>query len=126
MQMPAGFGLALVLPQRAEHALKCAALRTRRIMPHPYLAKPVEFPNDAAGQWKTADQVTLKDLLVDPEKQKLFKNTWAVVGPNATLKDARRAMTAKSQRCNDVFATENGREDTPILGWLTDNRLGKK
>lgn len=44
------------------------------------------------------------------------------VGPSAVVKDARAAMSAVPG-CNDVFVTESGKREDPIVGWLTNTDL---
>jgi len=72
---------------------------------------------------KTADTVTLEELLSDGKNRELFTSSWAVIDQNGTVGEARRRMTQKGEKCNDVFVTESGSPDSPIVGWLTDNKL---
>jgi hypothetical protein len=44
------------------------------------------------------------------------------VGKSAIVKDARAAMNAVPG-CNDVFVTESGKREDPIVGWLTNTDL---
>jgi hypothetical protein len=44
------------------------------------------------------------------------------VGKNGTLLDAKKAMDAYKE-CQDVFATENGKKEEPILGLITNNEI---
>lgn len=46
------------------------------------------------------------------------------VGPTASLGDARTRM-ASSPECKDIFITESGVKDDPIIGWLTNSDLAR-
>ena len=71
----------------------------------------------------TAAQIahlTLADLFTRrPEMRDLFAGTAAFVSTSATLGDAKIQMNA-TPNCYDVFVTENGHPDEPVLGWITD------
>jgi CBS domain len=73
-------------------------------------------PNDATTFTDTMGQLVAQDPFGKAVK------AIAVVGPNASLNDARAAMTAVDG-CNDVFVTSNGQRTDPILGWLTNTDL---
>jgi hypothetical protein len=47
---------------------------------------------------------------------------YCFVKKTATLLDAKNAMDAMKE-CMDVFITENGKVEEPILGLITNNRL---
>jgi len=82
----------------------------------------------AEGQATPAD-LTLGDLKNDNgtwaktlwDKLKAF----ATVGPKATLADVKEAMRSKGKDCADVFVTQDGTPDTPIVGWVTNVDLGR-
>jgi hypothetical protein len=63
--------------------------------------------------------LTLADLLADPDMRQMFENTFVVVKQTATLAEARDAMSVR-QGCNDVFVTAHGNRDEPVVGWLTN------
>jgi hypothetical protein len=64
--------------------------------------------------------LTLADLFSrQPKVRDMFAGTAAFVAGGATLGDAKIQMNA-TPKCYDVFVTENGKSDGPILGWITD------
>jgi len=63
--------------------------------------------------------VTVHDLLNDPARAETFHTTLAVVGPEADMDQALAAMNAVPG-CQDVFVTEDGTKETPVVGWLTN------
>jgi predicted transcriptional regulator len=64
---------------------------------------------------------TLKDLL-DSETSK--KRPYTFVGRQATLAEARDAMT-KIENCKVVFVTETGRSDDAVVGMITNTDIAK-
>lgn len=68
---------------------------------------------------KQIDQFSLSDLFKDSGSVGLIAAA-AFVPIDSTMADARLAMINK-ERCQDVFVTEHGQADEPILGWLTNN-----
>jgi hypothetical protein len=72
-----------------------------------------------SGSGKSADALSLADLLADPEMRAMFEDTFAVVKRQATLAEAKSAMVTKPG-CSDVFVTEGGNRNEPVLGWLTN------
>lgn len=66
-----------------------------------------------------ADEITLSALLADDEMTKVFEETFVVVRREASLAEAKDAMVARPG-CNDVFVTQNGGRDEPVVGWLTN------
>lgn len=79
------------------------------------------FLADRLGQAATTAP-TFKDLLDSPDFGKQVQNACAYVAKNATLAEAKAAMEAR-QNCQDVFITENGRPDEPVIAWLTNNEI---
>ena len=69
---------------------------------------------------------TLADLLADP-KMKTVATTFAVDAFNAdaTLADAKAAMD-KVDGAQDVFLTSHGKNDEPVLGWITNVIIADK
>jgi hypothetical protein len=63
--------------------------------------------------------LTLSDLLADAEMKRIFEETFVVVKRQASLAEARDAMAARPN-CSDVFVTEGGGRDEPVVGWLTN------
>jgi len=78
----------------------------------------------SAGDGKSIDELTLADLLGEPSMKKMFESTFAVVSKKATLADASNAMHLMLD-CRDVFITETGKSDEPVIGWLTNIRIAE-
>jgi hypothetical protein len=72
------------------------------------------------GNISDLGQLTMADLFAEqPEFESMFSGTAAFVGSEGTLADARAAMEAV-RNCYDVFVTESGNAQEPVLGWITD------
>jgi hypothetical protein len=65
-----------------------------------------------------AAQHTLADLVADPTIGPMIK-LFGLVSVNGTLADAKREME-KVPGAQDVFVTEDGSSNKPVLGWLTN------
>jgi hypothetical protein len=57
---------------------------------------------------RTANDLTLGDLLTDREMKEIFENTFVVVKRQVTLAEAKSAMLTRPG-CSDVFVTAGGR-----------------
>jgi hypothetical protein len=68
--------------------------------------------------------LTLKDLLEFPSMPDLVEKSLGFVSVKATLGDAKATME-KTKNCQDVFVTENGRADEPVIGWLPNTDISK-
>ena len=68
---------------------------------------------------KEVNLLTLADLLADPKMKEIFENTFVVVGRDATLSEVKDVMR-KTPNCLDVFVTDTGGRDEPVLGWLSN------
>lgn len=66
-----------------------------------------------------ADRFTLADLLAAPGMKELVQDSLAYVPAGAMLSDAKERMEHTPQ-CQDIFVTEHGQPNEPVLGWLTD------
>ncbi len=68
--------------------------------------------------------LTIADL--KNERSDLFKkiNAWACVGQAMTLAHAKQSMEAVAD-CSDVFVTESGRSDEPVVGWITNVEISR-
>jgi hypothetical protein len=66
---------------------------------------------------------TLGSLLEQPELKAAIE-TFAAVGPAATVDEARAQLRAKPQ-AKDLFVTAGGRETDKVLGWLTNSDLAR-
>lgn len=71
---------------------------------------------------KKVDDLTFKELVGDPALLKTFEGGFALVPRAANLADAKQRLEAKTG-AEDVFVTETGKLEEPVLGWLTDNLL---
>jgi len=71
------------------------------------------------GGAATAGDLTLADLLADPELKDIFEKTFVTVKRRATLAEASSAMNTRSG-CSDVFVTAGGNLNEPVQGWLTN------
>jgi hypothetical protein len=72
-----------------------------------------------SGGGGNPSDLTLADLLADEEMKKVFSNTFVVVKRQASLAEAKDAMVARPG-CSDVFVTDEGGHDEPVVGWLTN------
>ena len=63
--------------------------------------------------------LTLADLLSDPDLKSTFEKTFVVVSRQATLAQAKAAMVAR-EGCSDVFITNTGALEEPVIGLLTN------
>lgn len=77
-----------------------------------------------SGTSVSLNDLTLADLFADEEMAKVFERTFVVVSRHASIAEAKDAMVAR-HGCNDVFVTEGGRSDEPVLGWLTNVRIAR-
>jgi hypothetical protein len=72
------------------------------------------------GNVSDLPQLTMADMFADqPEFKTMFSSTAAFVESDATLAEARVAMEAVPT-CYDVFVTDSGSPQDPVLGWITD------
>lgn len=75
---------------------------------------------------KKPEDLTLDDMLTDADIEKSSRLAFAAIPQNSTLADAKAAMDRQSERigpsgsCADVFLTESGAPDLPVLGWITN------
>ena len=56
--------------------------------------------------------------------RELVEKSIAFVSSKTTLGDAKAAME-KTKNCQDVFVTENGIPEEPVIGWLTNTEILK-
>lgn len=78
--------------------------------------------NKAIGGVQNLADLTLDDLLKDPEIKKGIDQGFATVKEDATLADVKKEMD-KNPNCQDVFVTQSGGKNEPILGWITNGIL---
>ena len=81
------------------------------------------FLLDQAISGKTGpaiEALSLEDLLNDVERKRVA-GSFAVVGENATLADAKQAMEDQGTDCQDVFVTKGAANRSgEVLGWITN------
>lgn len=63
--------------------------------------------------------LTLADLLAEPEFRNVFENTFVVVRRQATLAEADSAMHSRPG-CSDVYVTAGGNANEAVQGYLTN------
>ena len=78
-----------------------------------------QFMVKKALEQKNLDSLTFADVLKDEELKEMFESTFALVHRQATLAQAKEEMDS-IEDCRDVFVTEEGKADEPVLGWLTN------
>lgn len=78
----------------------------------------------AAGPPFNVGASSLDDFLQFPEMRELVEKSIAFVSAKATLGDA-KAVMEKTKNCQDVFVTDNGRLEEPIIGWLPNTEISK-
>ena len=72
------------------------------------------------GNVSDLGELTLADVFAEqPEFKTMFSSTAAFVGIDGTLAEAKTSME-RGRDCYDVFVTESGNNQEPVLGWLTD------
>jgi hypothetical protein len=81
-----------------------------------------QFAHDQGAQPSTLTQ-TIRDLAQAAELGSLIQAI-AFVAASATVADARTSLAAVPGS-NDVFVTEKGQRDEPMVGWLTNSDLAK-
>ncbi len=66
--------------------------------------------------------LTIADLR--NQRAELFRmiNAWTCVQRTATLADAKQMMDGLRD-CSDVFVTESGQFDEPVIGWITNAKI---
>ena len=68
-------------------------------------------------------KLTLGGLLEEsPAMKTLFEKSFVVVSARTTLDEAKAAMQSVPE-CRDVLVTQNGQQDEPVIGWLTNVTL---
>ncbi|MBE9076805.1 hypothetical protein IQ241_05760 [Romeria aff. gracilis LEGE 07310] len=68
---------------------------------------------------KASESPTLQNFLQEVSKERPF----ALVGEEATLSTAKEAID-KIPDCNDAFVTKTGRQDSEVVGFLTNTDIG--
>ena len=60
-----------------------------------------------------------KYLMIDVNKSTAHSFVW--IARTSTIADGRRLLG--SENATDMFVTEHGREDEPVVGWVPDDNL---
>lgn len=76
------------------------------------------------GKDATAAQLTLADMLLDPDILNQISKLVVFVAANATLADAKAALD-KVPGAQDIIVTATGNATEPMLGWLSNVDLIK-
>lgn len=66
----------------------------------------------------------LSEFLEFEDMRKWVQESLAFVSVNSALGDAKRVME-QTEFCQDVFVTQNGKNNEPVLGWLTNNDIAR-
>lgn len=66
-------------------------------------------------------ELSLNDLVHSdsPKIKQIIEQAWQFVKPESTLAEAQEKME-KTGVCQDVFVTQNGTTNEPIIGWITN------
>ena len=90
-------------------------------MIHEYISDVARGGALPSGRAVVAD-LTLQDLISNSPKRELFKKSFGFVSERATLAEVKAAMDS-IPHCSDIFVTQNGKANEPIIGWITENRI---
>lgn len=96
--------------------------------PSPAATPPPASPTAAA---KAPADLTLADLMADPELGRVVRGSFGLVKSDATLADAKKEMDKASNalgavgNCYDVFVTDTGNPDEPVIGWITNDIINE-
>jgi len=66
--------------------------------------------------------LNLKDLLDDPGMQEILDHGFTLVRQDADLAEAKDKMD-NARDCLDLLVTQNGKENEPVLGWITNAKI---
>ncbi len=89
---------------------------------------PEKMPKKPDQTPKQVADLTFKDILdFDSNLKNSFEKSFDFVREGATLADAKQKMeaTSKTTPCNDIFVTHTGQPTEPVVGWITDNKIGE-
>jgi hypothetical protein len=79
----------------------------------------------------TVADLTLADLMADPELGPVVRGSFALVGADATLAEAKDRMDLASNAlggagdCYDVFVTQTGKPYEVVIGWITNDIINE-
>ncbi len=89
-----------------------------------HLSMIEKFMAQRARKGDSVADLTLQDIMAVEKMANMFASTYALVGPDATLGEATTAMTERDG-CQDIFVTQDGLAESPMIGWLTNTMLGE-
>jgi hypothetical protein len=61
----------------------------------------------------------------EPELKSLFETSFRFVGKGTRLIDV-KTILGTNPSVQDVFVTETGKQDEPLLGWITNSMLAQQ
>lgn len=79
----------------------------------------------------TAANLSLDDLLADPQFGPVLRRSFGLVKSDATLADAKSAMDKASTapgftgNCYDIFVTATGSPSETVIGWITNDIINE-
>ena len=85
-----------------------------------YLAKCALEPTFS----ENASTITLSKILENQDMKTIFETTYGLVSEDCSLSDVKARMDSIPD-CRDVFVTQNGTKEEPVLGWVTNIILGQ-
>jgi hypothetical protein len=92
-----------------------------------YMIHQGRIDNFNAAPDKPVDTDTLDDFITSEKgkDREYGKNTGFILVSRQTLvADAKKQMEM-SENCQDIFVTENGKDNEPLLGWISDGKLSQ-
>jgi hypothetical protein len=93
-----------------------------RSMIDQYLASKITDPDPDIN---VAD-ITIADMLgKEPELKSLFETSFRFVGKGTRLIDV-KTILGTNPSIQDVFVTETGKQDEPLLGWITNAMMAQQ
>ena len=72
-----------------------------------------------AAEGKAVADLTLEDMLQEPDFGQILRNSYSTVKESSSLGEVKTLME-KINDCSDVFVTEDGTTKTKVIGWVTD------
>jgi len=78
-----------------------------------------KFIVQEVAKGKKVEDLTLQDMLDDAKYKDVLTGSFKTLLETSNLADAKTLMD-KIKICSDVFATENGKVDSKVLGWVTN------
>ncbi len=97
---------------------------TRYVIHQSMLYKFLAEESLAKGQGFQLNTTTLEDFLNFNGMKDYVSKTLAFVALDQNLADAKAIMEGVKD-CQDVFVTEHGKPDEPVMGWLTNIEIAK-